>query len=457
MINHKKFTKLTLSGILILLLLLISNISTNYQKESESENKITTNNNAIPKAAWIWDLTGSPIFIDDTDPNYNWSKTAADNPWCYGLGTSSNPYVIHDIKIIGDGTYNGITVINSNVHFRIEYNVIYNEKVVLNNKGIYFNNVVNGSIINNHIYSDLNGVGIELVKCEDILTGGNLIESQHWGLYLFKTNNSIINHETIINNKYGIELTASSDNEITWSDIKNNSMIGIDINQESNSNKIRFNNISENVRDGLRLWIRCDNNEVKNNEFTRNDRDIIEGLSCAGNSFNDNGDYSFYEFDDTTPDTPISSRIGDDDDDVKEVKKELININQFRFMFFGGLIFIFGIIGYILVKPWYLNKRDDNSRRKAKSKYGFETETQKEMSQKNKGSTHYRNGFEPRFEWGSLAPIPSWAQNYINQQKDNSGRIPFEFLSENVKKAGFEYCTFFLEDGNLKVRGFKRR
>jgi len=38
------------------------------------------------KNSGYWDLTGSPIFIDDSDPNYNWRKTAAESDWCSGSG-----------------------------------------------------------------------------------------------------------------------------------------------------------------------------------------------------------------------------------------------------------------------------------------------------------------------------------------------------------------------------------
>ena len=32
----------------------------------------------------FWNLTGIPIFINDTDPSYNWSKTASAYDWCSG-------------------------------------------------------------------------------------------------------------------------------------------------------------------------------------------------------------------------------------------------------------------------------------------------------------------------------------------------------------------------------------
>jgi len=45
----------------------------------------------------------NPIFINDTDPSYDWSKTAADNDWCSGTGSFSDPYVIKNIVVNGNG------------------------------------------------------------------------------------------------------------------------------------------------------------------------------------------------------------------------------------------------------------------------------------------------------------------------------------------------------------------
>lgn len=47
----------------------------------------------------FWNLTDVSIFIDDQDPNYNWSKTANDNDWCSGLGTKETPYLIENVSI----------------------------------------------------------------------------------------------------------------------------------------------------------------------------------------------------------------------------------------------------------------------------------------------------------------------------------------------------------------------
>jgi len=41
----------------------------------------------------------TPVLIDDLDPNFNWSRTAQENEWCYGSGSWSDPYIIENITI----------------------------------------------------------------------------------------------------------------------------------------------------------------------------------------------------------------------------------------------------------------------------------------------------------------------------------------------------------------------
>ena len=58
-------------------------------------------NKKISLNSFSWNLTGSPIIINDLQPDYNWSKTAAENGWCSGSGSWSDPYVIEDVLIDG--------------------------------------------------------------------------------------------------------------------------------------------------------------------------------------------------------------------------------------------------------------------------------------------------------------------------------------------------------------------
>ena len=75
------------------------------------------------KTSDYWDLPFK-IFIDDSNPNYNWSKTTSDNDWCSGSGTYSDPYVIENVTINGGRTGNVVLIQNSNVFFKF-YSLFY--------------------------------------------------------------------------------------------------------------------------------------------------------------------------------------------------------------------------------------------------------------------------------------------------------------------------------------------
>ena len=54
---------------------------------SDDDNLLVENYDVKVKTSGFWNLTGFPIYIDDSDPNYSWSKTASENDWCSGSGT----------------------------------------------------------------------------------------------------------------------------------------------------------------------------------------------------------------------------------------------------------------------------------------------------------------------------------------------------------------------------------
>lgn len=100
------------------------------------------------------------IFIDDEAPydggSMNWS-TAVSRPWCSGSGTYSDPYVIQNCRIDGQGTnpYN-IYIKNSDAYFRIQNCTLLNTTSGGLNSGIIMEDVSNGTIYNNTIYKHQN-------------------------------------------------------------------------------------------------------------------------------------------------------------------------------------------------------------------------------------------------------------------------------------------------------------
>ena len=82
------------------------------------------------KTSGFWNLTGSNIFIDNTDPNFDWSKISSENAWCSGSGTGIDPYIIENVII--DGQNNGycIEIKNSDVPFIIRNCSLYNSGII---------------------------------------------------------------------------------------------------------------------------------------------------------------------------------------------------------------------------------------------------------------------------------------------------------------------------------------
>ena len=95
----------------------------------------------------------SPVFIDDTDPNYNWSKITADNDWCSGSGTWQDPHIIEGVYIDGQGAHSPcIEIWNSDKYFIIR-NCWMN---FTRDEGMYFGFTKNGQILSNIIsYANL--------------------------------------------------------------------------------------------------------------------------------------------------------------------------------------------------------------------------------------------------------------------------------------------------------------
>lgn len=195
-----------ITGCLLGLLFLFvgGNILSVFLSEVNTEDDIFNNNKGIEentvdklKQAGFWNLTGTPIFIDDTDPLYNWSITESTYDWCSGAGTFGNPYIIENVTLDGQGTDRCIDIRNSNVYFRIQNCTLYNGDFFC----IYLNNVRNGKIgVNNRIsYPEYDG--IYLFLCEEIVISENIFTHCPNGIRLsFHSNNTLISKNTLTKN-----------------------------------------------------------------------------------------------------------------------------------------------------------------------------------------------------------------------------------------------------------------
>lgn len=120
----------------ILTVLLFSSVSSNLVDDHEvPESNLTRFDILTSDLSWnesdYINFTVSPIkivdsvewwyriLIDDEDPNYNWSITAANNSWCTGSGTYLDPYIIENLYINAGGFGGMICIRNSNKFFFI--------------------------------------------------------------------------------------------------------------------------------------------------------------------------------------------------------------------------------------------------------------------------------------------------------------------------------------------------
>ena len=178
------------------------------------------------------------IYIDDNDPNYNWTVAKAAGK-CTGQGTYSDPYVIEDFIIDGGGGGSCILIENSDMFFRIENCTLYNSAQTSYNAGIRLTNVTNSQLIDNDCSSNAEGINLEY--CNNNTISGNTVSDNHNGIKLWYSDNNTISGNTLsdnISNYAGILLETSSDNIISG-----NTLLRDGIHSGTSTNNTIFGNI----------------------------------------------------------------------------------------------------------------------------------------------------------------------------------------------------------------------
>jgi len=184
------------------------------------------------------------ILIDDSDPNFNWSKTAAENEWCTGSGTWSDPYVIENLYIDAQGFGGGIRIRHSNKYFIIQNNWITNTVNDEFGEGVILDwETSNGTVKDNlFTYTEI-GVVIKFDSHNITVSNNIMIENSApgtRGIYvMMDTHNS-----TIVDNKM---LNFYSGMRFSYSDtlrIKNNYMDNT-ILSFSGGSVVRLKNVSD--------------------------------------------------------------------------------------------------------------------------------------------------------------------------------------------------------------------
>jgi parallel beta-helix repeat protein len=240
-----------------------------------------------PMDSGFWDLTGSPILIDDdggTPGSRTWAQVNSTELWCSGSGTWSDPYIIENVTINALNNDTAIWIIDSNVYFTLHNNTLSNSGTGLN-ASIRVDNSTNGQLIDNYATGN-NGVGIYLENTDNFTIFGNTANNNaDEGIFIQNTNNSILrdNNANYNVNEFGIKMSSSHNNQIINNTAHHNDAFtkgGFTV-SNSNNNNFTQNNIS--VNDGYGIDIGgSDNNTILANTLNDNT------YSCLEVSFSDN-------------------------------------------------------------------------------------------------------------------------------------------------------------------------
>lgn len=294
--------------------------------EPDNNEKIREVNDSTAhlKISGFWDLTESPIYIDDCQSNCNWEKVSSEYEWCYGSGTLDNPYIIENVIINGKNSGSCITIRNSDVYFIIKNCIFYNSGWSIFNwdSGIKLVNTNNGKIINNNC-SHNNGYGILQIWCSNNNFSGNIINyNSHHGIISWRSdNNYIIDNEINYNEINGVNLWFCDRNNISGNTINYNQK-GINLIM-SNNNLIAFNFLIGNNVSIYQFW--SYGNLIKDNKY-KYEPPLPESLDM------------------------IVQNDDEDDDDKKETEAQEIPYISLIIIATSLGIISGGIVGYFIQK-----------------------------------------------------------------------------------------------------------
>ena len=206
--------------------------------------------------------------------NNNWTAAKAAGI-CTGNGTYSEPYIIEDLRLEGDGSkWSCIVIKNSNAFFIIENCTLYTSEQGFS-YAINMYNVQNGLVINNNCSTSR--TAICLFYCSNINLSINTINDVEYGsgIYLEHSNNNSILDNKIDNCKqYGIHITNSRDNEVLRNDMKGCGLEITGSNEEFRSNSIE----STNTVNGKPLYYYYDKISLGLDNFTNAGQVIL--INC---------------------------------------------------------------------------------------------------------------------------------------------------------------------------------
>jgi len=284
-----KYILITIGLVLVLSDVALNNFNSIFNEE-KSENNFQTN----LRISGFWDLTGSPIYIDDGNPSRNWLITASTQPWCSGSGIWTDPFIIENVTIDGQNLDSCIRIEHSDVYFIVRNCTLFNSGSNLpsHEAGIDLEYTNNGKLINNSCTFN-HGFGISLEDCCNITITNNTINNNDGSGIILVCDHIDTNNNTILENKInhngeeGIYLDGSTNEHIL--DVNHNNITGNILNFNGNNGiyiyfgdyNILFNNTANNnTIDGFSIRENYFTTFLENTAFNNTESGIKTIVGC---------------------------------------------------------------------------------------------------------------------------------------------------------------------------------
>jgi len=269
--------------------------------------------NSLKNAIAIPHASTSPISIDGDD----WTTSGVAD----GSGTISDPYIIANLTIMGDGSAwsKGISIMNSHVYgiirnvsisnFHYAISIENSDKITIEDSlvnssdtGIYLSGSNFCNITNNMAYN-ISWADIETTSSNSSIIENNNFINTHRGIYVrFSTENLIRTNYIFNNTETGINLSNSDSCSVEENIVENNTW-GILIKTSENIT-VKANNIRNNLESGLNIAIYSTDCSVFDNTINDNHNHGINIYysnltKILNNSINYNHGYGISFNDDT--------------------------------------------------------------------------------------------------------------------------------------------------------------
>jgi len=253
---------------------------------------ITDNNNKSLGYSYGFTLDKDNLKISEVS-----GKIHIDNNWtaakaagiCTGNGTYSEPYVIEDLVIDGEGSGNCILIGNSDAYFEIENCTVYNSGAGYYEffAGIKLYNCTNGLLINNNCSS--NEIGLWISGDNNTISGNMANNNDRFGIWIASANNTISGNMANNNYYHGISVTGTY-NKVLGNTASYNSDSGIWLSGKYGGTSgycIVSENIINHNKDGVRLF-RFTRNNISRNIASDNRENGIHLYSSRNNNISKN-------------------------------------------------------------------------------------------------------------------------------------------------------------------------